>query len=155
MVIPAAEDFAGDEGYTGYFVHVGDESETDDVGPNDVAGCEFPDWPPEGIQAFNGTLLDRIQEDHRQVPTKVYAAKRATVSTGSLWVINRIRNCPGEHVGLEVEQVGAAFGNVSEDATSTETSTNPIGQPGFGPVAGVAATLTGAAALVRRLGTDE
>lgn len=155
LVIPAAEEFAEDEGYLGYFVHVGDEAADDDVNPEDVDGCEFADWPPDGIQTYNGTLIDRIQEDHRQVPTQVFAATNADIETGSLWVVNRKMTCPDHYVGLEVEQVGAAFGNVSEDTGTPGTDANPIGQPGFGPVATVAGLVTGAAGLARWAQDDE
>lgn len=157
MVVPRAKDFAGSEGYDGYFVHVGGVS-VNSVDPQRLSGCELSNWPPGGIQAFNGTLIDRIEKDHDQVPTQVYTAKSADISRGSLWVVNRVRNCPGDYVGFEVEQVGAAVGNVSADTETTGTAgtdANPIGQPGFGLIAGVAGTLAGAAALARRHWTDE
>lgn len=154
MVIPTEDEFVGDEGYRGYFVHVGEDS-PDTVDPQDFAGCEFSDWPPDGIQNYNGKLIDRIEEDHRQTPTHFFAAKNADIETGTLWVINRVTNCPDGHVGIEVEQVGAAFGNVSEDTGTPGTGANPIGQPGFGAPAAVAGVLAGAAGVARWAVDDE
>lgn len=154
IVIPSREGFVGDEGYTGYFLHVGGAT-SGGVSAGDLAGCEFSDWPPEGIQRHEGELIDRIQQDHRQTQVRLFTAKGADVQPGTLWVINRVRNCPDDHVGLEVEQVGAAFGNVSEDDGNTETDANPIGQPGFGPVATVAGLLAGAAGVARWSADDE
>lgn len=154
MVAPAKEEFVGGEGYTGYFLHVGGKS-SDGVSAQELSGCEFSDWPPDGIESYDGELIDRIQQDHRQTRTRVFTAKGADVQPGTLWVINRVRNCPDDHVGLEVEQVGAAFGNVSEDDPNTETDASPIGQPGFGPVATVAGLLAGTAGVARWSADDE
>lgn len=152
MVIPRVREF-DEEGYAGFFLHVGDERD-DRLSVDAVEGCEFANWPPEEIAAYDGRLIDRIDESHREVPTQIYVPADRTVETGSLWVVNREISCPEENVGLEAEQLGARIrGNQS--GTETDGGSGPVGQPGFGPLSAVAALFAGGAALARRLDSDE
>lgn len=154
MVIPRVREF-DKEGYTGFFLHVGRERD-DRLSVDAVEGCKFANWPPGEIAAYDGRLIDRIDKSHREVPTQIYVSADRTVETGSLWVINREISCPKENVGLEAEQLGASIrGNQSATETETKGGSGPIGQPGFSALSAGTALLAGAAALARRLDTDE
>ncbi|WP_255198158.1 hypothetical protein [Halorarius litoreus] len=144
MVIPSADGFTGDEDLVGYFVHLGSTTDVS-TDPADVDGCGFENWSPTDLSAFDGRLLDRLDEDHRETEMTVHVAGDAEVDTGTLWIINGTVECPDGQVGLEVEQVGASV----PVSTAESTPSSAIG-PGFGPLAAVGGLLAGVAALARR-----
>lgn len=160
MVIPESEDFNDAQGYTGFFLEVLEES-SGELQPSELSGCWSENWPPDQFAYYDGELVDREGEQGKSIPTKIFVASDANISGGTRWVIDQVRTCGNSYVGLEVSRVstmtgdGGAVDNVSTEANNTATDTNPIPQPGFGPVAGVAGALAGAAALARRHRTQE
>lgn len=159
MVVPPARSFVGEEGYSGYFLHVGSES-TGELEADSLSGCGFGDWPPDDLAYFNGRLIDRIDQDAREIETQIYVPATAGISPGTLWVVNREVTCPDEYVGLSVEQIGAAVVVGSSDAdegggtTSASDSPTDGGGPGFGPLAALAGVAAGVAGYARRRDDD-
>lgn len=144
VVIRTTEDFTGGDGYAGYFLHVGSES-TSEFSASDLEDCQFEDYNPSDIAAYNGTLIDRQDEASRQLPIQVYTAAAADIEPGTLWVVNREVTCAdGDFIGLELEQIGATA--VRADP---EGAANGVGLPGFGPLAAVAGLLGGGWLLTR------
>lgn len=152
-VIPRAEDFTSDGDYTGFFLHIG-ETSTGDIDTSVIRDCEFTSWSPESTAAYNGTLIDRLEEDHRQVPTETYVNDQSNFEPGTLWVINRQSECPEGYVGLQIEQLGARIKQTTETPEETETTgttgASGGGGPGLGPLAALAGGALGVAELVRR-----
>lgn len=148
MVVPSQDGFVGDDGdLVGYFVHLGGDAGVD-TDPSDVDGCGFESWSPTELSAYDARLLDRLDQEHRETETKVHVAGNADVDTGTLWIVNRQVSCPDDHVGLEVEQVGAAV-NVSTEESGDSTATEGSG-PGFGPLAALGGVVASGVGWARR-----
>ena len=152
MVVPQAEDFT--DNYTGVFVFVEQQS-TAELDAQEIANCEFDGtWSPEELEAFNGRLVDQIEDDHKDIPTQIYTKADSGVSPGALYVINRTYPCPEEYIGLETEQIRSEdLPQNGSELTGTATETTNGGGPGFG-VAGAVAGVGGLAGLVRLLRSD-
>ena len=159
-VVSAAEEFADD--YAGLFVHVGELS-TGELRVEAVEGCDIEGWPPDGFQAYNGSLIDKEGDDPvTSVPAEVYVPVGRDVATGSLFVVNRQHDCPEGYVGLELEQIGASTLDVSTATrgTATPQPTATDGDSAAGPGFGVAGALAGVgglaglAGLLRRMRED-
>lgn len=146
-VISAAEEFADD--YAGLFVHVGELS-TGELQVEAVEDCDIDGWPPDGFEAYNGSLIDKKGDDPvTSIPAEVYVPVGWDVSTGSLFVVNRQHDCPEGYVGLELEQIGASSVEISTatQGTATPEPTASDGGSASGPGFGVAGTLAGVGGL--------
>jgi hypothetical protein len=152
LIIPAAEEFTDD--YTGIFVYVEAQSEGE-LDADDVAGCEFDNWSPDGLDSFTGRLVDQIEDDSKDVPTQIFTTADSGVEAGALYVINRSFPCPDGYVGLEVEQIRTENldQGTNEDPETAAGTTGGDG-PGFG-VAGALAGVGGLAGLARVLRDGE
>jgi hypothetical protein len=152
MVLPSVDGFTGDEDLTGYFLHVGGDASVD-TDPSDVDGCGFANWSPTDLAAYDARLLDRLDDDHREKQTTVHLAANGEVDTGTLWIVNRQVSCPDDHVGVEVEQVGAAVDvPASETATDSGATATEGSAPGFGLLAALGGLVAGGVGFVRRRG---
>ena len=153
MVIPQAEEFT--DNYTGVFVFVEQQS-TAELDAQEIANCDFDaTWSPEELEAFNGRLVDQIENDHKDIPTQIYTKADSGVSPGALYVINRTYTCPEAYIGLGVEQIRSD--DLPQNGTNggeTVTETTDGGGPGFG-VAGAIAGVGGLAGLARALRNGE
>lgn len=149
-VIPRAEDFTNTD-YTGFFLHIQGES-TGDIDDSVIANCDFANWSPGATTAYNGALINRLEKNHRQVPTELFVNDKDKFSPGTLWVINNQSECPNEYVGVQIEQLGARIVQKStESPTETPRATaTPGGGPGMGPLAALAGGVVGVAELLRR-----
>lgn len=143
-VVPESEAFSTDD-YTGFFVHLTGAGgpEPDDT----VDQCSVADWDPDDPDVYEAQLVDDAGEDSRSTSTTVYANAETELETGSLFVVNTQHDCPGDFVGLELEELLASgiepsFGERPGEPTSA------IG-PGFGPVAALTGLTAGALALWR------
>lgn len=155
LVIPSKQSFV-EGGYDGYFVHVGERS-TGELDASRITECDFASWSPENTAYYNGTLIDRLDENARQVAVTVFASSDAGIQPGTLWAINNHEMCPNSYVGLQAEQIGAALvpETVSGEGEPTPTGTDGTSAfgPGFGAL-GAAAGVGGLLALLRRGGDD-
>ncbi|MFC6939350.1 hypothetical protein ACFQE8_05150 [Salinirubellus sp. GCM10025818] len=152
MVVPGAEEFTDD--YAGLFVYVEAQSESE-LTAEDVSGCEFENWSPDGLDSFTGRLVDQIDDDHRDIPTQIFTTADSGIEAGALYVVNRAIPCPDAYVGLEVEQIRTENldQGTNEDPETAAGTTGGDG-PGFG-VAGALAGVGGLAGLARVLRDGE
>ncbi len=143
VVIPESEEYVESGDYTGYFLHVGSDS-TGELTPSDVAGCGFDGWDPEQIDAFDGRLVDRV-EDHSDHATQVYAT--GEIAPGALFVVNDQVTCPDGYVGLEVERIGVE--RVRDSEQVAESTPSGGAGPGFGVLAAALGTALAAGHRLR------
>lgn len=145
VVILSSEEFTRGDGYAGYFIHIGSES-TSEFSVSDLEDCQFENYNPSSVAAYDGSLIDRQDEASRQLPIQIYTAAAADIDPGTLWVVNRGVDCPsGDFVGLELEQIGATVVRADPEGAS-----GGVGLPGFGPLAAIAGLIGGGWALSRR-----
>ncbi|WP_435123947.1 hypothetical protein [Halobaculum sp. D14] len=141
--IPADTPQFDNDDYTGMFVHVAgvdDAAATADVGTCPFLGAD------DEVTAYDATVVDRVDADHPQADTTLYAASgNDDVSAGALFVVNNQQQCGAGTVQLRLEEIGEADVRVSEEADDAAVET-----PGFGVGAAVAGLFGGAAYLRRR-----
>lgn len=148
-VIPRAEDFTTND-YTGFFLHIGDRS-TGDIETSVIKDCNFTSWSPGETAAYNGTLINRLEENHRQVPTETFVNSKQNFKPGTLWVITQQLSCPKNYIGLEIEQLGSRIKQTPETPETTETAQTTGASGGGGAGLGLLAALAGGAAGIAEL----
>lgn len=122
-VIPEPEQFAVDD-IAGFFLHV--DPDTSPSRAQVADACGYADWPSEGTRAYDVWLVDRTGEEYASEPLTLYVPDRRSVPAGGLYVINRVQQCDGSYVGIEIEQLNAGDGPFLEGSFTTTTDPETV-----------------------------
>jgi hypothetical protein len=145
FVVPKVEPFAGN--LVGQFVLI--TSKPDEaVSPNVVSNCSFPNWKASETELYNGMLLDRVSDSPQLKQVDVYAnGNKSGIDASQPFIVSKTTSCSNEYVGVEAQAVperaaddgdGPTVTGTDPEPTTTGTTANDGGQPGFGALAGVA-----------------
>lgn len=153
MMIPEVDAF--EDNYVGQFAFVQTlrEESPDDLPSQD---CGFEEtWPTDETRAYNGQLLDRIQEEPVAAEIPIYTDGRTDrIDDHTAYIVQNTVECPDGYVGLEAEWV-TRRALVGKDPGPTVAPTETTDTPGFSVLVAVVGGL-GAIAYraLRRSGDD-
>lgn len=159
-VIPSPEDWA-DENLAGFMIHAGQAQ--DPVQTREAANCNYENWPPDEIRAYDAQIINRKDADTPEQSINLHIDAEADVPPGALYLINAFERCDNGYIGVSLEQIGQqdVGGRGSEPpAVDVEDDSRPNTQtersgaigPGFGALATIAALVGGG--LLARLIDD-
>lgn len=148
----------------------GDATETDPVETTAAAtdtatpDCDYGDWPPDEVAAYDASLIDRKDEDAPRADVTLHVGADVDVPANVLYLVNTFERCESEHVGVELELLdegtpGGEFEpnvEIEDDErpnAQTEDGTTGVTTPGFGAV-GALAALAGVAGYLARRGGE-
>lgn len=156
-IIPGPEPWA-DDNLAGFMIHVGGSQSP--VETRVAADCDYRDWPPDTITAYEATIINRKVSGTPQQEINLHISDAVTVSRGALYLINQFERCENGYVGVQLEQIGlrdvsltnesdAPVVDVEDDERpNTGTGGQSVVGPGFGALATVGGLL-GAGLLAR------
>jgi hypothetical protein len=139
LVVPADAPTLGNDDFTGLLLQVVDQGTTD-ASDTDVASCDALD--ADRVISYRLELTDERDDTEELVEATGFAARsNDTVRPDREFVVSGQESCVDDYRRLSLEEVTRSSVDVD-----TETTSTPV--PGFGAgtaLAGVAATVAGAA----------
>jgi len=91
--------------YAGFFVQLTDLS--DESLDDTAAQCAVQDWQPDEPDAFVAQFINRFEDSHASARGVLFANGETDLETGTLFVVNRQHDCPGDWTGVELEEIRA------------------------------------------------